>query len=168
MPKFLNRNTRTRSEICSKITIKTPERRHEPRCDAFIVNFTYFTCYSSVSIVDFEQVNVCQEPVLWIYIYPRAERRHSTTVFIFQISHLVLIFLLLILSIYLIAGFDISYFRRFQIKMNPSFMAYSFLQKISTKWNAHPLASSSKQAMFITNFNTNCANFFIFFLSLDK
>ena len=59
MPKFVNRNTRTRWEICSKITIKTPERRHELRSDVFIVNFMYFACYSSVSIVDFEQVNVC-------------------------------------------------------------------------------------------------------------
>ena len=29
----------------------------------FIVSFTYFTRYSSVSIVDFEQVNVCLELV---------------------------------------------------------------------------------------------------------
>ena len=49
-------------------------------------------------------------------LYPRAERRHHTTVFIVNfehISHLVLVFLLLILSIYLIAGFDILYFSRF-------------------------------------------------------
>ena len=35
----------TRCEICSKLTIKIPERR------------TYFTHCSSVSIVNFEQVN---------------------------------------------------------------------------------------------------------------
>ena len=39
------RNTRKRCEICSKLTIKTPER-------------TYFTPFSSVSIVAFEQVKV--------------------------------------------------------------------------------------------------------------
>ena len=61
---------------------------------------------------------------------------------------------------YLIAGFDVLYFSRFKIKTNPSFMVYSFLEKISTKWNAHILASSSKQDMFITNFNANYnANF---------
>ena len=43
--KVNNRNTRTRCEICSKLTINTPERR------------TYFTPCSSVSIVNFEQVN---------------------------------------------------------------------------------------------------------------
>ena len=38
-----NRSTRTRLEICSNLTIKTPERR-------------YFTPYSSVFIVNFEQI----------------------------------------------------------------------------------------------------------------
>ena len=41
MFKVNNRNTRTRCEICSKFTIKTPERRH---------------C-SSVFIVNFDQIN---------------------------------------------------------------------------------------------------------------
>ena len=82
--------------------------------------------------------------MLWISIYSRAERRHRSTVFIFNfehISHLVLVLLLLILSMYLIAGFDTSYFNRFQIKMNSSFIVYSFLERISTKWNENPLAS---------------------------
>ena len=43
MFKVNNRNTRTRCEICSKLTIKIPERR--------------LACCSSVSIVNFEQVN---------------------------------------------------------------------------------------------------------------
>ena len=44
-------------EICSKLTIKTPERREWHRSGVFIVNFTYFTHCSDVHIVDFEQVN---------------------------------------------------------------------------------------------------------------
>ena len=32
MFKVNNRNTRTRCEICSKLTIKTPERRHWRKC----------------------------------------------------------------------------------------------------------------------------------------
>ena len=36
-----NRNTRTRGEICSKLTIKTPEQRHWPRSGDFIVNFKH-------------------------------------------------------------------------------------------------------------------------------
>ena len=66
--------------------------------------------------------------MLRISIYPRAKRRYRSTVFIFNfqhISHLVLVLLLLILRMYLIAGFDII----------------SFLERISTKWNAHPIAS---------------------------
>ena len=54
-----NRNTRTRCEICSRSTIKTPERRHWRRwrrSGVFIVNYEHITC-SSVSIVNFEQVN---------------------------------------------------------------------------------------------------------------
>ena len=45
MFKVNNRNTRTRCEICSKLTIKTTERG------------TYSTPCSSVSIVNFEQIN---------------------------------------------------------------------------------------------------------------
>ena len=48
MFKVNNRNTRTRCKICSKLTIKTPERRHFP----------------SASIVNFEHV-----PVGWVLIY---------------------------------------------------------------------------------------------------
>ena len=46
MFKVNNRNTRTWCETCSELTIKIPER-----------SLTYFTPYSSVSIVNFEQVN---------------------------------------------------------------------------------------------------------------
>ena len=49
-------------------------------------------------------------------LYPRAERRHRSIVFIFNFehtSHLALMLLLLILSMYLIDGFDISHFSRF-------------------------------------------------------
>ena len=40
--KVNNRNTRTRCEICSKLTIKTPERR-QWRCSSVIVNFEHIT-----------------------------------------------------------------------------------------------------------------------------
>ena len=43
--KLNSRNTRTRCEICPKLTLKTPERRA-----------AYFTPCSSVFIVNFEQV----------------------------------------------------------------------------------------------------------------
>ena len=41
--KVNNRNTRTRCEICSKLTIKTPERRHWRRSGFFIVNFEHIS-----------------------------------------------------------------------------------------------------------------------------
>ena len=54
----LLKNTIKRSEICSKLTIKTPERRYWRRSGVFIVNFEHILLSSRVSIVDFEQVNV--------------------------------------------------------------------------------------------------------------
>ena len=39
--KVNNRNTRTRGEICSNLTIKTPERHQWCRSDVFIVNFEH-------------------------------------------------------------------------------------------------------------------------------
>ena len=41
MFKVNNRNNRTRCEICSKLTIKTPERQR--RSGVFIVNFEYMS-----------------------------------------------------------------------------------------------------------------------------
>ena len=47
-----------RCEICSKLTIKLPKRRQWPRFEGFIVNFEHIShLYSSVSIVNLEQVN---------------------------------------------------------------------------------------------------------------
>ena len=39
--KVNDKNTRKRSEICSKLTIKTPERRQWRRSGIFIVNFEH-------------------------------------------------------------------------------------------------------------------------------
>ena len=38
-----NRNTRTRCVICSKLAIKTPERRHWRHSGVFIVNFEHIS-----------------------------------------------------------------------------------------------------------------------------
>ena len=43
MFKVNHRNTRTRCEICSKLTINTPERRHWRRSGIFIVYFEHFS-----------------------------------------------------------------------------------------------------------------------------
>ena len=58
MFKVNNRTTRTRCEISSKLTIKTPERRQWRHSGVFIINFEqFFTPCSSVSIVKFEHAN---------------------------------------------------------------------------------------------------------------
>ena len=41
--KVSNRNTRTRCDICSKLTIKTPERHHWRRFGIFSVNFEHIS-----------------------------------------------------------------------------------------------------------------------------
>ena len=57
--KFNNRNIRKRCKIHSKLTIKTSEQRHWRRSGVFIVNFEHILLlFLSVSIADFEQVNV--------------------------------------------------------------------------------------------------------------
>ena len=43
MFKINNTNTRARYEICSKLTIKIPERRHWRRSGIFIVNFEHIS-----------------------------------------------------------------------------------------------------------------------------
>ena len=57
MYKVNNRNTGTKCEICSKLTIKIPEQRHWRRSGVFVVNFERISLCSCVSIVNFEQVN---------------------------------------------------------------------------------------------------------------
>ena len=41
--KYNNRNTRRRCEICSNLTLKTPERRHWRHSGVFIVNFEHIS-----------------------------------------------------------------------------------------------------------------------------
>ena len=65
--KMNNRNTKKRCEICSTLTMKTPERRHWPRSGVFIVNFEHilhlflmfllliWTSKCLLGIVDFEK-----------------------------------------------------------------------------------------------------------------
>ena len=53
MVKINNRNTKTRCEICSKLIIKIPERRHWRRSGVFIVNFGRL---SGIFIVNFEHI----------------------------------------------------------------------------------------------------------------
>ena len=49
--KVNNKNTRTRCEICSKLTVKTPERRHCRRSGVFIVNFEHISHFVLVFLL---------------------------------------------------------------------------------------------------------------------
>ena len=53
MFKVNNRNTRIRCKICSKLTIKTPKRRHWRLSGVFIINFKHILNI----FVNFKQVN---------------------------------------------------------------------------------------------------------------
>ena len=63
--KINNENTRTMCEICSKSTVKAPERRQCLYCKIG----TDFTPCSGVSIVEFEQVNVFITSVYSVHIW---------------------------------------------------------------------------------------------------
>ena len=52
-------NTRIMYEICSKLAIKTPERRQWRRSGVFMINFEQVSLFFGVSIIDFEQINAC-------------------------------------------------------------------------------------------------------------
>ena len=51
MFKVNNRNTRTRCEICSKLTIKIPDRRHWRRSGIFFVNFEHISYFVPVFLL---------------------------------------------------------------------------------------------------------------------
>ena len=55
--KINNGNTRTMYEICSKLTISTPEGRHWRPSGVLVVHFEYISHIVPVPIVDFKQVN---------------------------------------------------------------------------------------------------------------
>ena len=64
MFKVNNRNTRKRCDICSKLIIKTPQRRQWHGSGVFIVNSEHISnvdLLTYISIVDFDQVNVSWE-----------------------------------------------------------------------------------------------------------
>ena len=63
--KVNNRNTRTRCEICSKLTIKIPERRLWHRSGTFIVNFEHISHLVLVFLLlNFEHVIAGWECIL--------------------------------------------------------------------------------------------------------
>ena len=54
--KINDRKSRKSCEICSKLTIKTPERRQGFRFGVLLLTLNIFHCFFSVSII--EKVNV--------------------------------------------------------------------------------------------------------------
>ena len=75
--KVNNRNTRTMREIGSKLTIKTTERCHWRRSVVFIANFEQVSHCSSVSIVDFEQVNTGWAANIFFFLFNKRSTRKS-------------------------------------------------------------------------------------------
>ena len=99
---------------------------------------------------------------------PTVEGRHRSTVFTVNfkhISHLVLVFLLLILSMYLIPMFDMSHFSYLQIKMTFSFIVYSFSEKISMKRN--PLFTSFFKFLQLIYLLINNLNSYLLIRAID-
>ena len=69
--KINNRSTRTRCETCSKLTVKTPERRQWRRSGFFIVNFEQ----NSHIVLVFLLLTLSREILGGIYIISTAIQR---------------------------------------------------------------------------------------------
>ena len=69
MLKVNNRKTRIRCEICSNLTIKTTERRQWRLSGVLMLSLNNFTPCSSVSIVNFEQVNAGWDTIIYIIFF---------------------------------------------------------------------------------------------------
>ena len=84
MFKVNNRNTRTRCEICLKLTIKTRKQRQWRRSGVFIVNFELISYLVLVflSIVNFEQVNAGWE----VSFFSIGQLTHCQPMFYFRTS----------------------------------------------------------------------------------
>ena len=67
MLKVNNRATREKWEVCSELTIKTPEQHQRQRPGVFVVNWTNLTPCSSVSIVS--SVSLASR-IWWVNQYP--------------------------------------------------------------------------------------------------
>ena len=78
--KFNNRNVRKRSEICSKLTIKTSEQRQWHLSGIFIVNLEHI---SHLFLVNSEQVYVI---ILWRYICQGKSNFYSHILIIHDIT----------------------------------------------------------------------------------
>ena len=67
--KVNNKNIWKRCQMCSKLTMRTTEKRQSRRSGVFIIlmSWTYSTPFSNVSIVEFEQVNIWwEDPIFYI------------------------------------------------------------------------------------------------------
>ena len=65
MCKVNNKNTRTKYEICLKLTIKTPER-HLRRFSVFIVNFEHISHLALVFLL--LTLNMCNAIFSWNFV----------------------------------------------------------------------------------------------------
>ena len=64
--KVNNRNTRKRCEVCSKLTVKTPERRHWRRSGVFIVNFNHIShFFLEFLLLTLNKLNVSWEAIIF-------------------------------------------------------------------------------------------------------
>ena len=68
--KVSNRNARKRIEVISKLTIKTPERRHWRHSGVFIVNFEHISHFFLMFLLLLWTSKCFFRKILWLAIYP--------------------------------------------------------------------------------------------------
>ena len=79
--KVNNTTTRKRCQIPSKLIVKTPNDVYHVVLIFLLLTWTYFTPFSSASIVDFEQVNVSR-----VISFHKKKRSHFSQSQTFAIS----------------------------------------------------------------------------------
>ena len=122
MPKVNIKNTKTKCETCSDLTVNTSGRRHCLRSGVFIVNFEHIPHLILVSLLlvlnrQMFTRNLC---FMVLYIHPSRTTpltKHDITLLssliTLNISQLLLVLLMLTLNVYLFSGFDIIIFQSF-------------------------------------------------------
>ena len=79
--KISNENTRTRCEICWKLTIKTPEWRHWHRSGVFIVNFDHIfhlvLAFLLLTLSKYVQVGLEQNLVYQVLVYTASSWKYK-------------------------------------------------------------------------------------------
>ena len=142
MLKYHNRNTRTRWEISSMLT-----------SDIRMTSLTSFWCLYFMMSLHISHLIIMSLLLILIrkvfgripcYESPSTPEQNDVIALLSFRTYFIPCSSASIVNSEHAFNCQLLYFSRFYIKINSIYIFYSFLVMIYTKWNAHPIASSSK------------------------